>query len=1070
MLNKQGINIPFGMGLDLKTDPLQVSPGKLLALKNAVFTKGGLLVKRDGFASLASLPSTTAATNLTTLSNNLLATGSNLYAYSQDTQQWFNRGLIQPVQVSTIAAVRTSTSQKQSDSALAYNGLICLAFVDTSGNLSYNIMDSSTGQAVVPNTLITATGNSPRVLLLGNYFVITFVATVAGNPKLQYLAVPQNNPSVPLAVADVSSLISSINAPYDAIVSQNRIYFAWDGSDGGGAIRSTYLTSTLLVGTPKIIAGHAATLISIAVDSANGNLYISWQESSNNGYAFVMAQDLSTIRTTTQIITSTAITQLTSIILNSILQIYYQVTNTYSYSSVRSDYVVKNTYTSAGVVGTASALLRSVGLASKPFIVNNTIYILLTYGGSFQPTYFLSDASGNIISRLAYSNGGGYNTSKVLPAATLVGNNATLTYLINDLLQAANKSQGVSNNAGIYAQTGVNLVTFGINNDLQYSSEVASSLHLTGGILWQYDGQKPVEHGFNVWPEDNLATSSNSAGGMSAQQYYYVSVYEWTDAVGNLHRSAPSVPFTATVASGTAVSTLSTLVAGSKNITVTSATGLFVGQLVTDATTPANIPANTRITAINGTTVTLSNAAVNSAASDSITTSEVGHITVNVPTLRLTYKSSTNPVRIVLYRWSASQQTYYQVSSITSPTLNSTTVDSITYVDTANDSTILGNTLLYTTGGVVENIVAPPSTASTLYQSRLFLVDAEDPNLLWYSKQIVSGTPVEMSDLFTIYIAPTAGAQGDTGPITALSVIDDKLIIFKKDAIYHLTGNGPDATGANNDFSFVSFITGTVGCSNPKSITMMPDGLMFQSDKGIWLLDRTLNTQYIGADVENYNGIQVRGALTIPGTNEVRFTLENDQVLVYDYYYKQWGTFDNIPGIASCIQNKAHTYLNSLGQVRQQKAGTYLDGSSPVLLSLSTAWLKFGGLQDFQRIYHAFLLATYISPHKLIVNISYDYVTSPSQTIVITPSNYKGPYGSDTLYGGSSPYGGPANLEQFRLFFDRQKCQSMQIEIIEQFDPSLGTVAGAGLSLSGLNVVVGVKDSKPKVSAAQSKT
>ena len=205
---------------------------------------------------------------------------------------------------------------------------------------------------------------------------------------------------------------------------------------------------------------------------------------------------------------------------------------------------------------------------------------------------------------------------------------------------------------------------------------------------------------------------------------------------------------------------------------------------------------------------------------------------LDVPTLRLTYKIAPNPVRIVGYRWSTAQQVYYQFTSVTNPTINDTTIDSVVITDTFSDAQILGNAILYTTGGVIEDIAAPASIASALFSNRLFLIDAEDQNLLWFSKQVIQNVPFEMSDLLTLYIAPTTGAQGSTGPMTALSAMDDKLIIFKKDAIYYINGSGPDNTGANSTFSDPVFITATVGCSNPNSIVLLPHGIMFQSDKG----------------------------------------------------------------------------------------------------------------------------------------------------------------------------------------------------------------------------------------------
>ena len=39
----------------------------------------------------------------------------------------------------------------------------------------------------------------------------------------------------------------------------------------------------------------------------------------------------------------------------------------------------------------------------------------------------------------------------------------------------------------------------------------------------------------------------------------------------------------------------------------------------------------------------------------------------------------------------------------------------------------------------------------------------------------------------------------------------------------------------------------------------------------------------------------------------------------------------------------------------------------------------------------------------------------------------------------------------------KQKCESLQIKVSEVYDPSLGVQAGAGLTLSGMNFIIGVK-------------
>ena len=546
-----------------------------------------------------------------------------------------------------------------------------------------------------------------------------------------------------------------------------------------------------------------------------------------------------------------------------------------------------------------------------------------------------------------------------------------------------NKTQGATNVGGIYAQVGINLVSFTYNNNTLVMSEIANNLHLTGGFLWMYDRAKPVEHGFFVWPEDILASPSGIGGGMSAQVYFYEFTYEWTDASGNIHRSAPSVPLEVdlTGESPTPVTFTAVFDTGVTVFTVSSTSGLFVGQVITDTTTPSNLTAGTKITAISGPNIfiNLPTAGMSAASpGDTLTTSDTLSVTLNVPALRQTYKTGNNPVRIVGYRWSEGQQIYYQFTSILNPTLNDTTIDYVTITDTSNDAAIVGNVIIYTTGGVVEDIAAPACTVQTLYKTRLMLVDAEDQNLIWFSKQVIENVPVEMSDLLTLYAAPTIGSQGSTGPITALSSLDDKFIVFRQNAIYYLTGDGPDNTGANSDFSDFIFITSTVGCITQNSIVFMPQGLMFQSDKGIWLLGRDLSTSYIGAPVETLTiGNLVESALNIPETNEVRFTLTSGITLMYDYFYGQWGTFTNIPALSSTLYQNLHTYLNNYGQVFQESPGIYLDGSNPVLMSLTTSWLNLGVVQAYQRAYWFFLLGEFITPHFIQVQVSYDYETEP---------------------------------------------------------------------------------------------
>lgn len=998
-LQKQTLNINFAKGLETKTDPWQTPADRFSALQNSIFTKSGLLQKRNGFKRLPNISNSPSFVG--TYSGNLVATGTSLQVFNRDSQQWIDRGSIQPVDLAVVSAVRASLNITQTDAAVASNGLALVTFVDVSGDCFYQVIDSISGQIIVTQISIPS-AFSPRAFAVGNYLVVTFITTVSATPRLRYIAIPINNPANPSAPTDISTQVKSNTAGYDGLSSGGNLYLAWYGSDVGGAIRATFLDSQLNAHNTVVTSGHSADLMSVTVDESDSSPLVwltFWNSSDNSAWSasFSVSSQLQPVLPPTLVINNIDIAALTSSANAQVLTVFYQTVNTYSYSSVRTDYVSSVTITESGTVGAPTVVLRGVGIAGKAFYLSSTdtTYLLVVYPGAFQPTYFLIDSLGNVDARLGNLNATGYLTGQVVPGANLSANTVTYGYLFKFLAVPVNKAQGIASPSGIYGQAGVNLAALSINRSGSISREIADSLHLTGGFVWQYDGNRPVEHGFHVFPEDIGVTTATGSGGLIAQQYYYYPVYMWVDAHGNVHRSAPGIPYGIVTTTGSSTNT------------------------------------------------------------------------INIPTLRQTYKTGASKVRIEIYRWSTAQEVPYLITSQTDPLLNDPTIDFVTYVDSAADTDILGNEILYTEGGIVEDIAAPAASGSTLFKSRMFVVDAEDRNLIWFSKVVLEATPVEFSDLLTIFVAPTISAQGNTGPITALSAMDDKLIIFKKDSIYYITGNGPDNTGANSDYGDPVFVSGTVGCTNPQSIVLTPMGLMFQSDKGIWLLGRDLSTQYIGAPVEQYNTDAVLSAITVPGTNQVRFTLSGNTTLMYDYYYGQWGTFAGIPAVSSTVYEGLHSFLNSLGQVYQENPGSYLDGSNPVLLSFTTSWLNMASLQGYMRAYEFYLIGQYLSPHKLQIQIAYDYDSGPAQQTVITPDNYAGVYGSDPIFGQQSPYGGPSQVENWRIFFNRQTCKSFQLSLTEVYDPSFGVIAGAGLTISGLDLVYGVKKGYPRLPAVR---
>ncbi len=1091
---KQPITFNFGQGVDTKTDPWQIPLGKFLSLENMNFNTLGRLSKRNGYGSLTAIPE--EATFLTTFNENLTAIGTSLQAYSQGTNTWVNKGTLQPVKLEVLPLIRSNTNQSQADAAVSSNGLVCTVYTDqtptslSTPRIMYAIADSVTGQNIVSPTPIpvssgTVTG-SPRVFVLGPYFIIVFTNVITATDNLQYVAVSMNNPTIVTANTTIASnYTSSPGLSWDGVVVGLSLYLAYNTASGGQSIQFKSLNSTLILSaaTTYSNAGRVtATLMSVSADVSNPSIpiiYAAYYNSgTSTGYVAAVNSGLNKIITVpAQIISSGTISNIASIANAGVLTVYYEVANNYSYdSSIPTHYISKITVTQAGVVGSPAVLIRSVGLASKGFICEGVYYFFAAYQSTFQPTYFLINGAGQVVSRFAYSNGGGYDTLG-LPGVTVSGDIAQVAYLFKDFITSQNTSSVESiSKSNIYSQTGINLISFTIGTSNVVPAEIGQALHLSGGFLWEYDGYQPVEHNFFVWPDSIEGTPHNTGGALVPQEYQYQVVYTWTDNQGNIHYSAPSIPITVDMSTDnksftqpTPLAPTAAITDGSNTIVVSSATGLRVGQIVTDTTTPSNIQAGTYITSIVGTTVTLSLPAAGSGATDSLSISSICSVTVNIPTLRLTYKLS-NPVKIEIFRWSVAQQEFFQVTSIQQPLMNNVSVDSVAYVDTLADNQILGNSLIYTTGGVVENIGSPSFNSLTLFDDRLWGIDAEDPNLLWYSKQVIETTPVEMSDLFTIFVPPSTAAQGSTGNMKCLFPMDEKLIIFKAKAVYFMNGTGANNTGSGSQYSNPTFITSTVGTINQQSIVMTDNGLLFQSDKGYWLLLRSAQQcVYLGGAVERYTSEgEANSAITVPGTTQIRSTLSSGITLMMDYFNgNQWGTFSGVPAISSTIYNGTHTYLDKYGSLFQETPDKYLDGTTPVLLGFQTGWINVGGVSGYQRIHEIIFLGKFLSPSNIVVKIAYDF-REPTQQSIITPTNYTGVYGSDSLYGQTSPYGGEGPVLQWRVQLETQKCQAFQITVKEQFDPSYGTVAGAGFTLSGITGVITLKKGYRPLRAANS--
>lgn len=418
----------------------------------------------------------------------------------------------------------------------------------------------------------------------------------------------------------------------------------------------------------------------------------------------------------------------------------------------------------------------------------------------------------------------------------------------------------------------------------------------------------------------------------------------------------------------------------------------------------------------------------------------VNCVEVKIPTLRVTQKMGQVPdAQVVLYRTEKNGTLFYQVSSFTNPPINDPSVDYISITDYLNDLEILSRNQLYTTGGEVENIPAPALRSMTSYRNRIIGIPCENPLQYTYTKQVIPTTPAEFSSLLFL-----ENIDQRIGQARAVAAMDDKLILFGANNIFYTVGDGPTPAGTNNDFIQAQLISSDTGTVNKNSTLLTPLGVIYQSANGIYLLQRDLSVNYIGADVEDYNSSTVTSAKLVPGYTHFRVTLSTSEALVYDYYVKQWSVFTNISAVGATIFNNKYTYIRSSGLMGIETPGFYTDFNAFIKLKIVTAWMKFAKYMGFQRIWQTILSGEYKSAHELVVDFYYNFSTTSGQTITFTPD--------------------PLVEYEYILLNKIQACESLKISI----EDSQVSPFGEGYSLSALAFEVGIKQGLNKLPAAQS--
>lgn len=424
-------------------------------------------------------------------------------------------------------------------------------------------------------------------------------------------------------------------------------------------------------------------------------------------------------------------------------------------------------------------------------------------------------------------------------------------------------------------------------------------------------------------------------------------------------------------------------------------------------------------------------------------------LSVIVPTLLLSQKTN---VVIALWMTEASGTTFYRVvPNFTSTVSNTTSASTVTVLlnDTAGGSQICTDAklrqgeILYSeptqSTDTLPNIVAPPCSALAVHQNRVVLLADDDPGAFWFSQVVQPNTGL----MFNPSLKGRLPVEG--GKPYAVASLDEKLVFFCARRLYVVYGTGPKQDGTYSTYTEPQDIQSDVGCLDARSILAeMPDGILFKSTKGWYVLGRDLSTRYVGDGVASYDQYTVQSAVLVENQQQARFVINNSSTrrltLVYSYLRDAWSLFQsgNTYAAADAIwwpgttgnasgsdagRSGNYVTISTASGLNQDTTNTYdseAGNNAAFTLSGNTSWLHLSALESFQRVRR--LYVTMNTPGGI-----------PDSSFQLSISLNESSAGETFTFNTGTVYSATDGTEALDVVhrLAQQKCKSMQFSFNE---------------------------------------
>lgn len=485
-LAKQSFPISLAGTLDTKTDSKIIQPGNFLVLENAVFTRPGSLVKRNGLDLLSQTVDYSDAQinqgQATSVFQDqlLLFTGEKAYSRLSHNTKWTDKGAASSIINDNYQIISNGYSQSNPDSNKIDN-VECYAWSDSRGGVRYSILDSTTGNFIVADQILYATGTKPKVMFLeanaalgtASQFVIVFavdnnlyIARIFSNtlslaPVITpiandvYYSLPSSGPAFE-QIYDVCHCLSKQYIADNLTATTNHLLIAYGAFGTNGPLSTPSIiqinpnNSALLHSASAGVAEAPVKQVSITpfpdmstnVTAQNGATgIVLWTQGNDlkigkilTSFPMFVIEDL----VTPEFFDLSKLVNLAMIwdSLTYNAQIGFKLFFEFSAEdNATLQYCVSGDLqvliTESEMIAAAIDNLvvkKGIGLYSKPYIHNHKPYIMTIHESTYQSTYFVTSDVLEVISKVNQTLAGGLRKSQLAEVSLdqyIYGNSVT---------------------------------------------------------------------------------------------------------------------------------------------------------------------------------------------------------------------------------------------------------------------------------------------------------------------------------------------------------------------------------------------------------------------------------------------------------------------------------------------------------------------------------------------------------------------------------------------------------------------------------------------------------------------